>query len=99
MDEQLKGFYDALRSGEAIGVMTSFGGTNGLPNALALYNDEIPLPDPYHLYSISDFNNDFYLSTGLGNGFDQVYVNNSQRQMAEFPISSLHIQNLPKDMP
>lgn len=78
MDEQLKGFYDALRSGEAIGVMTSFGGTNGLPNALALYNDEIPLPDPYHLYSISDFNNDFYLSTGLGNGFDQVYVNNSQ---------------------
>lgn len=78
MDEQLKGFYAALKSGEAIGVMTSFGGTNGIPNALALYNDEIVLPQPYHLFSISDFNNDYNLSSGLGNGFDKVYVNNSQ---------------------
>ncbi len=78
MDEQLKGFYDALKSGEAIGVMTSFGGTNGIPNALSLYNAEIALPAPYHLFSISDFNNDYNLSSGLGNGFDEVYVNNFQ---------------------
>lgn len=78
MDEQLKGFYDALSSGEAIGVMTSFGGTNGIPNALSLYNDRIALPEPYHLFSISDFNNDYNLSAGLGNGFDEVYVNSFQ---------------------
>ncbi len=78
MDEQLKGFYDAIKSGEATGVMTSFGGTNGIPNALSLYNAEIAPPTPYHLFSISDFNNDYNLSTGLGNGFDKVYVDNFQ---------------------
>lgn len=78
MNEQLKGFYGALKSGEAIGVMTAFGGVNGIPNALAINNDKVPLPHPYHIFSISDFNNDYRLSGGLGNGFDKVYVTNAQ---------------------
>lgn len=98
MDEQCKGFYDALRSGHAIGIMNSFGGTNGIPNALSLYNDLVALPMPYHLYSMSDFNNDYFLSSGLGNGFDDVYVSNPKYIAALMIKAKTYSNNLMADM-
>lgn len=98
MDEQCKGFYDALESGKAVGIMNSFGGTNGIPNALGLYNDKIHVMDPYHLFCISDFNNDYFMSEGLGNGFDQVYVDNPQYIAALMIKAKTYTNDLTPDM-
>ena len=60
-------FFHAVKDANVIGVMTSYGATNEIPNACSPFVNELNTKAPYGLYNISDFGADSYLLRGMGN--------------------------------
>lgn len=61
-------FLRAAGNGHIAGVMTSYGATNGIPNACSPFLDELKKASPFGLYNISDYGADSYMLTGMGGG-------------------------------
>lgn len=60
-------FLNAVKNANVIGVMTSYGATNEIPNTCSPFINELNESVPYGLYHISDFGADSYLLRGMGN--------------------------------
>lgn len=59
-------FLRAAENRHIAGVMTSYGATNGIPNACSPFLDELNEASPYGLYNISDYGADSYMLKGMG---------------------------------
>lgn len=74
MDYHIPAFLKGFRNGHLVGVMTSYGGTNGVTNITFPYLDELRKEYGYSLFNISDCEADVDSKRGQGNGFDPVYT-------------------------
>lgn len=59
-------FLRAAGNRHIAGVMTSYGATNGIPNACSPFLEELDEASPFGLYNISDYGADANMLTGMG---------------------------------
>ena len=74
MDYHIPPFVKGFKNGHLVGVMTSYGGTNGMTNITFPYLDVLAEKYPYSLLNISDCEADTDTLRGQGNGYDPVYT-------------------------
>ncbi len=74
MDYHIPAFLKGFKNSHLVGVMTSYGGTNGVPNITFPYINELRKEYAYSLLNISDLDADTDSKRGQGNGFDPVYT-------------------------
>lgn len=80
-----------------LGVMTSYGCTNGLPNPAASYIRLLAEASKYSPYNVSDYNGDAYLLENLGNGFDKSYAQTGEQVAAMLMLAGSYTDNYEAD--
>ena len=79
-------FRNAVKQG-AVGVMTSYGATNEIPNCFSPFINELNGYAPFHLYNVSDFGADSYTQLAMGKHGQKTYAENG-RQVAGLMIKA-----------
>ena len=77
-----KAFIKSFREGRMHGVMTAYGGVNGIPSAISPFLKLLEEYSGYHLFNVSDFNGDGNLLLGNGNGYDKTYATSAAQVAA-----------------
>ncbi|BBF43857.1 beta-glucosidase [Lachnospiraceae bacterium KM106-2] len=88
MEYQLAAFKKSAKEGSVQGVMTSYGRTNGVPNAASPLLGIIESSNSdYRLWNVADFQGENSLIQYGGNGYDKTYCNNKAEAAALLMLS------------
>ncbi len=89
---QMPSFFKTFKNNHHVGLMSSFGGINGLQNPCSPYVEDMQDYYRYSLFGLADYDGDYNLLLGTGNGYDETYAQTKQ-QVAAMSILSGVISN------